>query len=51
MSKLKDDWTSVAVTRKTRKLIHSMRNPDIRRRTADDVIQDAIAALKEKESK
>ena len=44
-----DKMVIVWVTPETRKAIQSMLDPKSRRKSADDVIQDAIQALKEKE--
>ena len=48
-----DDMANIWVTKVTRKAINDLRNfkGEPRLRTADDVIQDAIKALKEKENK
>ena len=40
-----DDWTSIGVTMKTRKAVNAMRN-ETTRRTADDVIEQAITVLR-----
>lgn len=43
-----DDMVTIWVSPSTRKAVNDARNPEKRRRTADDVIKDALAALKEK---